>query len=67
MSVLATCKMSRLFPNTLRAHGKYSVLNTDNLTQPIRMHLSRKQKFFSEFFSAFLKSSLHVEYFQKKT
>ena len=30
------------------------------------MQLSRKQKTFSEFFSAFLKSSLNLEHFQKK-
>ena len=30
------------------------------------MQLSQKQKTFSEFFSAFLKSSLNFEHFQKK-
>ena len=30
------------------------------------MHLSQKQKIFSEFFSAFLKSALNSEHFQKK-
>ena len=30
------------------------------------MQLSRKQKTFSDFFSAFLKSSLNFEHFQKK-
>ena len=34
--------------------------------QPIQMQVSRKQKTFSEFFSAFLKSSLNFEHFQKK-
>ena len=63
--VSLTCKISRLFPNTLSAHGKYSLLNRDNLTQPIQMQVSRKQKTFSEFFSAFSKSSLNFEYFQK--
>ena len=65
-SLLVTCKISRLFPNTLSADGKYSLLNRDNLTQPIQMQLSRKQKTFSEFFSAFLKSSLNFEHFPKK-
>ena len=65
-SLLVICKISRLFPNTLSADGKYSLLNRDNLTQPIQMQLSRKQKTFSEFFSAFLKSSLNFEHFQKK-
>ena len=64
--LLVICKISRLFPNTLSADGKYSLLNRDNLTQPIQMQLSRKQKTFSDFFSAFLKSSLNFEYFFKK-
>ena len=64
--LLVICKISRLFPNTLSADGKYSLLNRDNLTQPIQMQLSRKQKTFSEFFAAFLKSSLNFEHFQKK-
>ena len=64
--LLVICKISRLFPNTLSADGKYSLLNRDNLTEPIQMQLSRKQKTFSEFFSAFLKSSLNFEHFQKK-
>ena len=34
-SLLVICKISRLFPNTLSADGKYSLLNRDNLTQPI--------------------------------
>ena len=65
-SLLVTSKISRLFPNTLSADGNYSLLNRDNLTQPIQMQLSRKQKTFSEFFCAFLKSSLNFEHFQKK-
>ena len=65
-SLLVICKISRLFINTLSADGKYSLLNRDNLTQPIQMQVSRKQKTFSEFFSAFLKSSLNFEYFLKK-
>ena len=31
-SLLVTWKIARLFPNTLSADGKYSVLNRDNLT-----------------------------------
>ena len=55
-----------MFVNTLSADDKYSFLNRDNLTQPIQMQLSRKEKTFSQFFSAFLKSSLNFEHFQKK-
>ena len=65
-SLLVICKISRLFPNTLSGDGKYSLLNRDNLTQPIQMQLSRKQKNFSDFFSAFLKSSLIFEHFLNK-
>ena len=65
-SLLVICKISRLFPNTLNADGKYSLLNRDNLTQTIQMQVSRKQKTFPEFFSAFLKSTLTFELFQKK-
>ena len=32
----------------------------------IQMHLSQKQKIFSEFFSAFSESALNFEHFQKK-
>ena len=52
--LLVICKISRLFPNTLSADGKYSLLNRDNLTQPIQMEVSRKKKnFFSIFFCIF--------------
>ena len=58
--------MSRLFPNTLSADGKYSLLNRDNLMQRIQMQLSQKQKTFPQFFSSFFKSSLNLEHFPKK-
>ena len=64
--VLVTCKISSFFPNTLSGDRKYSLLKGDNLTQPIQMQLSRKQKTFCEFFSAFLKSSLNFVLFQEK-
>ena len=44
----------------------YSVLNRDNLRQPIQMQLSHKQKILSQFLFAFLKSRLSFEYLQKK-
>ena len=59
-------KISRLFPNRLSGDGKDSLFNRDNLTQSIQKQLSRKQKTFSQFFSAFSKSSLNFEDFQKK-
>ena len=33
--------------------------------ETIEMHLSQKQKVFSEFFSSFFESTLNVEHFQK--
>ena len=55
-----------MFVNTLTADDKYSLLNRDNLRQPIRTTLSQKHKAFSEFFLVFSKSTLHFEHFQKK-
>ena len=52
-SLLATWEILRLFVNTLTADDKYSLLNTGNLTQHVHMHLSQKQKDFSQFFCAF--------------
>ena len=59
-------KILRPFVNTLTEDDKYCLLYKDNLTQPIQIHLSQKQKTFSDFFSAFLKSTLNFEHFQKK-
>ena len=55
-----------MFVNTLTADDKYSPLNRDNLTQPIRTKLSQKQEAFSEFFLPFSKSTLNFEHFEKK-
>ena len=65
-SLLVIYKISRLFPNTLSADGKYSLFNTDNLTRPIHMQVSGKLKTFAQFSAAFLKSRLNFEHFQKK-
>ena len=64
--MLVLCKILRLFVNTLTDDDKYCLLYRDNLTQPIQILLSQKQKIFSEFFSAFSKSKLNFEHFQKK-
>ena len=55
-----------MFLNILTFDDKYSLLNRDNLRQPIQMQLSQKEKTCSEFVSAFLKARLNFEYFQKK-
>ena len=52
--------------NTLAADEKYPVLNRDNLTKPIQMQLSQKQKNSAQFFAAFSKSILNFKYFEKK-
>ena len=65
-SLLTICKILRFFLNILAADNKYSLLNRDNLTEPIQMQVSGKQKNFSEFFCTFLKSTLNFEHFSKK-
>ena len=60
------CKILRLFVNTFTANDKCSLLNRDNLTQPIQMQLSQKQKTFSQFSAAIIKSKLNFEQFQTK-
>ena len=50
----------------MTADDKYSLLNRDNLTQPIPTVLSQKQKAFFEFFLDFSKSTLNFEHLQKK-
>ena len=64
--MLVLCEMLRLFVNTLTADDKCSLLNRDNLTQPIQIQLSQKQKTLSHFFFVFLKSALNFENFQKE-
>ena len=64
--MLVLCKILRLFVNTLTDDDKYSLLYRDNLTQPIQILLSQKQKTFAQFFSGFSKSTLNFEHFQKK-
>ena len=65
-SLLVIDKFPRLFVNTLPADEKYYLLHRDNLVQPIQMQLSRKQKTFSQFRFAFLKSILNYKHFEKK-
>ena len=58
-------KILRLFVNTLTVNDKHYLLNRDNLTQPIQIQLSQKQKTFSEFFFAFSKSILIFKHLPK--
>ena len=52
--------------NTLIADDKHYQLNRDNLTPPIQMQLSQKQKNFSQLFFAFSKSILNFKNFPKR-
>ena len=54
-----------MFVNILTVDDKSSFLNRDNLRQLTQMQLSLKQKTFSQFVSAFLKSGFSFE-FKKK-
>ena len=65
--MLVLCKILGLFVNTLSEDDRYCLLYKEYLLQPIQILLSQKQKTFSEFFCAFLKSTLNFEHFQKKT
>ena len=64
--MLVLRKMLRLSVKTLTVDGKYSLLNRDNLRQPIQILLSQKQKTLFRLFFALLKSTLNFENFQKK-
>ena len=64
--MLVLCKFLRLLVNTLTDDEKYSLLYRENLAQPIQILLSLKRKTFSNFSSAFLKSTLNFAHFQKK-
>ena len=55
-----------MFLNTLTAEYTYSRRNMQTFTQRVQMPLSLKQKTFSGFFTAFLKSTWNGEHFQKK-
>ena len=49
-SLFVICKILKLFVTTVTADEKYSLLNRDNLTQPIHMQISQKQKSLSRLF-----------------
>ena len=56
-----------MFVNTLTADDKYSLVNRDNLTQPIPTRLSQKKKnAFSKSFLEFSKLALNLEHFRKE-
>ena len=65
-SALVRSKILGLFVNTLTAEYTYSRRNIQTLTKQVQTTLSLKQKTFSWFFIAFLKSTVNVEHFRKK-
>ena len=65
-SDLVRSKILGLFVNTLTAEYTFSRRNMQTLTQQVQTPLSLKQKTFSGFFIAFLKSTSNGEHFQKK-
>ena len=65
-SVLVRSKILGLFVNTFTAESTYSRRNMQTFTQQAQTPLSLKEKTFSGFFIAFLKSTWNGEHFQKK-
>ena len=65
-SLVVTCKVFRVFVNTLTTDDEYSLLSRHNSMQTIQMHVWQKQKSFSQFLCAFFKSTWNFEDFQKK-
>ena len=54
------------FVHTLTADYQYSRQNRENLWQQVPRHIYRKLKTLFGFFFAFLKSTLNLEYLQRK-
>ena len=66
MSALVRSKIFGLFVNTFTAESTYSRHNMQTFTREFQTPLSLKQKTFSGFFFAFLKSTWNEENFEKK-
>ena len=59
-------KVSGQFVNSMAADYKYFRQNLENLRQQVQTQIFLKPTTFSGFFIAFLKSTLNLEYFEKK-
>ena len=66
MSVLVTSSTLGVFVKTFTVDDQYSPCNRKNLPQQIQLSLSKKEKDFSEFFAAYLKTKSNFEHFEKK-
>ena len=64
--VLVRYEVLGQFVNTMTADYKYFRYNLENLRQQVQTQISLKPKTFSRFFIVFLKSTLNLEYFEKK-
>lgn len=65
-SLVIEIEILELFLDTLTANGNYSRCNWENFLARIQMDLSKKPKFFSQVFMAFLKSPLNFKHFGEK-
>ena len=65
-SLIDTWKFFSRFLSRLTTGDNYSLVRRDNWMQTIQMHLSQKQKIFSEFFFAFFEFAFYFEHFFKK-
>ena len=66
MLILVRSELLGQFIKTLTADYKYSSQNRENFSQQVPMQTSLKLKTCSQFFIAFMKSTLNLEYFEKK-
>ena len=64
--VLVRSEVLGQFVNTITAVYNYIRQNLENLPQQVQTQKSLKPKAFSRFFIALMKSTLHLEYFEKK-
>ena len=65
-SLLLIWKILRVVVNAFTADEKYSVLNRDNVMQPIHMQLWREQKTFSQFSFSIFETYIKFGTFSKK-
>ena len=64
--VLVRSEVLGQFVNTMTADYKYFRYKLENLRQQVQTQISLKPKTFSRFFIVSLKSTLNLEYFEKK-
>ena len=64
--VLVRSEVLGQFANTSTVHYKYSRYYLENLPRQFQMQIPPKQKTFSGFFIASMKSTLNSEYFEKE-